>query len=124
MALTVVALNAPDVERRMRAWGRALSLKVLEAVITEELEPLKADVERRAAPHRRSGKLQGGVEIKRKGAGQVAINLAGQRYGQFLEFGSRREPARPILRPALDEGKDALVAGVRARLRAMLAAAR
>ncbi len=124
MSLTVEPLNLPEVERQMQAWGRSLRLKVLQRVIAEELEPMAEDVRRRAEPHRRHGRLAGGVEVIDKGPGAAAINLADQRYGQFLEFGSSHQPAAPLLRPAFDEGKGALVAGVQRRLRALLAAAR
>lgn len=124
MSLTIEPLNLPEVERQMRAWGRHLQLKVLETIIREEIGPLEDEVRRRLEPHRRSGRTLGGVEVIRKGSGEIAINLADQRHGQFLEWGNSREPARPVLRPALDAQKHALVAGVQRRLKHFLAAAR
>lgn len=124
MSLTIAPLNLPEVERQMRAWGGSLRLKVLETIIREEIDPLEDEVQRRLEPHRRSGRMLGGVEVIRKGAGEIAVNLADQRHGQFLEFGSSREPAQAPLRQSLDAQKHALVAAVQRRLRALLAAAR
>lgn len=116
--------NLPEVERQMQAWGRSLRLTVLGHVIEQELEPMAADVRRRVEPHRRSGRLAGGIEVIRRKPGEAAVNLADQRYGQFLEWGSSRQPGEAPLRQALDEGRNELVNRVQARLRALLAAAR
>ncbi len=116
-------LNLPEFEAKLAAWGRSVSYKVLDVVIADELEPMRADVERRASAHRRSGRLAGGVVIIRKGPGKIAINLSGQRYGEFKEWGNFKQAPEPVMRPAFDAGVDALVARIGRRLAAFMAAA-
>lgn len=49
------------------------------------------------------GILSGSATLTRKGR-KKAEKAVPTKYAKFTEFGSRKQPARPFLRPALDEG--------------------
>lgn len=54
-------------------------------------------------------------EAKPTGEG-VAVAAFAQFYARFVEYGTRRTPARPFLRPALDEARERIGSRIVVRL--------
>lgn len=92
--------------------AREVSVKAL----TDAGRPIKEDIEHRLEPHRFSGALAADIAIgeSREAAGQgevaVLIGAKDEAYKLlWLEFGSVRQRATPIIRPAWDSGRNAYV---------------
>lgn len=67
------------------------------------------------------GNLRKQLRVKRlrnqKFSQRLALTFGGDGfYGMFLEFGTANMPARPILRPAFDSSKDAMLERFKERL--------
>jgi len=58
---------------------------------------------------------KGKLTAKQKGSG-----LKDAYYGQFVEFGTAKMPARPYLRPAFDQDKERAVEAIKSRIAARL----
>lgn len=85
--------------------GREVSVKAL----TDAGRPIKEDIERRLAPHRFTGATEADISIgeSREAArqGEVAVLIGARRQAyklRFLEFGTYKQRATPIIRPAWD----------------------
>jgi HK97 gp10 family phage protein len=61
----------------------------------------------------RTGELAGSIEFELKYVRKVVTALVGPSkegfYGRFLEFGTKFMPARPFMRPALDEESEKII---------------
>lgn len=111
-------------ETRLFQVAGALQNPVLRDAIEEGAELVRADAARRA-PRGSTGKLQDEMTtLTETGTPERAATRVGPSanawYGVFQEKGTKRQPARPFLRPALDTQGPAVVELVRKRLLAAL----
>lgn len=111
-------LNLPEFQARVQGWGAALTGKVLDHGLEAGADLLTEEIKARAPV--KTGRLKRGIKVKRKGPGVLAVDLGGQQHGQFQEFGSRHQPARPFMRPALDENRERVVDAIADAIRAVL----
>lgn len=100
----------------------------LVAALTEGAEIVEKDAKRRVV--RDSGRLGDSIEIRvlskelqtasvGVGPGPIEkpINQREAFYQHFVEFGTSKQPARPFLRPALDENRKQVTEAVGAELK-------
>ena len=95
--------------------AREVSVKAL----TDAGRPIKEDIERRLEPHRFTGETAANVTMgestEAAGQGEVAVLIGATDRAyilRFLEFGTVRQAARPVIRPAWDSGRNAYVGRV------------
>ncbi len=111
-------LNSDEVRAKFQNLGSALTNKVLETALTEGAEIVKAAAVPRA-PRRNRGRIGAAIKVKteEKSAAGVVVKVAIDQkspgfFGKFHEFGTRKMRARPFLRPAIDENREAVIAKV------------
>ena len=96
--------------RRLRALGLKAERELRPALA--ELGAYVAEAARKAAPQR-SGRVRDSIEIQAADDAPAVDVVATAPYAAFVEFGTRRSPARPFLAPALQSARRRL--GVLAR---------
>lgn len=98
----------------LEALGPAMEKKVLRSAMREAAKPMLAEAKRRAPVL--TGQLRKSLKIKamkRRSNGQVGVLIATEKgffkgetfYGAFQEFGTKKLPARPFIRPAFESNK-------------------
>jgi len=102
-----------EAQAAILALGEAFAQPVLEGALKRLAEPVAEDIRRRLVPHRQSGLTEEDIRVvvskEGRESGEAAV-LIGARRGKggrafilrFLEWGTFRQPARPIVRPAWD----------------------
>jgi len=136
MALTAATARSADVEitmvgmrefeAQLKRLGTAASKKARVAALTAGAKIVQADAARRAvrsARPRKIGHLADSIIVKttinKAGETQVLVGPDAKHwYGAFVEHVTRGMPARPFLRPALDENQQAVQDAIREELRA------
>jgi len=102
-----------EAQEAIKALGDAFSQPVLEDTLKKLAAPIAEDIRQRLAPHRRSGLTEEDIgvavskENREAGEAVVLVGAHGKKGGRayilrFLEFGTFRQPARPVMRPAWD----------------------
>ncbi len=102
-----------EAEQAIKALGDVFSQPVLEDALKKLAAPIAEDIRHNLAPHRRSGFTEEDIGVsvskERREAGEavVVVGAHGRKGGRayilgFLEFGTFRQPARPVIRPAWD----------------------
>jgi len=98
----------------LEALGPAMEKKILRSAMREAAKPILDDAKRRApvltGQLRKSLKIR---SIKRNRQGQVGVVISTEKgffkgetfYGAFHEFGTKKMPARPFIRPAFESNK-------------------
>jgi HK97 gp10 family phage protein len=100
--MTVEILGAERLRAQLQDLGEDI-ITALQKAVQESAEAVKADTQRDVAKD--SGNLHDKVDIKYKDDGLTAVvgwHNDTEYYARFLEYGTRRTPARPALRPALE----------------------
>lgn len=98
----------------LEALGPTMEKKILRSAMREAAKPMLADAKRRAPVL--TGQLRKSLKIramKRRSKGQVGVVISTAKgffkgdefYGAFHEFGTKRMPARPFIRPAFEANK-------------------
>lgn len=135
--ITVKIDGLSDVQRKLEALEDAVAADVMEKAVLIGAKIIQEDASRRAP--RRTGKLAKSIEIevKEKSRNSVSVAVGPSKeafYGKFVELGhavvrGRRKaekkvvghvPAKPFLRPAIDENEDAVKRTVAETLKAAL----
>lgn len=94
------------IRKESDAW-KAAKGRELRKVIKRSAENIKKGAEQNAWPRRRSGDMVESIHIRQKFGGARQDVRVGKYYGWFVEHGTSRQPARPFLRPAIqDEEKN------------------
>ncbi|MFC8012206.1 HK97-gp10 family putative phage morphogenesis protein [Streptomyces cinereoruber] len=100
--MTVEILGADRLRARLEDLGENI-IGALQKAVKESAEAVKADTQRDVAKNTRN--LHDKVDIKYKDDDLTAVvgwHNDSEYYARFLEYGTRRAPARPALRPALE----------------------
>ena len=124
-----------DLARKLRDLAPAMRKKVLRNALAAGARIVRDDAKRRApvlsgamkAPYRKAGTVRDAIKVRTskaarrsgdvgvfvnikpaKGGGRGARSRADPYYWRFLEFGTRKMPARSFLRPATSRLNDAL----------------
>lgn len=95
--------------------GKAMEKKILARAMRDAAKPILADAKRRApvltGQLRKSLKIRSISRNRKKGQVGVVISTAkgffkgDEFYGAFHEFGTKKMPARPFIRPAFEANK-------------------
>jgi HK97 gp10 family phage protein len=111
-----------ELKRKLDTLPVNVARRVLPKASQEGAKVLRREARRRAP--RREGTLRRGLSYMRKKrmpktAASYIVGLTRKAfYGMFIEFGTKHIPAKPFLRPALDEEKDKIINAMREKLRA------
>ena len=99
-------------EKRLKELGVKTAAKALRAALTAAAKPVVEEAKKRVPV--RTGKLRDNIvkSVSASGKRGAFARIGFRRkafYGQFVETGTSKMPARPFLRPALDnKGKEAV----------------
>ncbi len=99
-----------ELDRNLERMERAVAVRALVSA-TEKGAQIIADAAKMRAP-RRTGKLAESIghKVTKRSRSFVQHKISpGVFYGGFVELGTKHQPARPFLRPALDESDNAAV---------------
>lgn len=141
--VTVEVKGLAQLEKALQEIGKAAAGKALRSALMGGMLPIRKEAQARipigSVPHYIGRKAKGRLvqpgnlrtQLRTKSvkdapfSGMVALTFAGNGfYGAFLEFGTAKKSARPILRPAFDTQKDAALARFKERLAASIEKAR
>lgn len=116
-----------ELDRALGELGKATGRNVMRRAGVAALEPMAEEARSRAAQNNWSGDLAASIDVSTKAAGyarrrgrkrnevEVYMGPAGKAgakappQGSQQEFGNRRHPPQPSMRPAWDAGKDRLL---------------
>lgn len=111
---TIQIRGGEELAAALESLGPAMEKKILRSAMREAAKPMLADAKRRApvltGAMRKSLKIKA---MKRRSNGQVGVVIATEKgffkgetfYGAFHEFGTKKMPARPFIRPAFEANK-------------------
>ncbi|OGR95737.1 MAG: hypothetical protein A2V88_15965 [Elusimicrobia bacterium RBG_16_66_12] len=102
-----------EAQESIKAMGTAFSEPVLEGALKRLAEPIKDEIVQRLEQHRVTGLTAEDIAVvvskegRESGAAAVIIGARRGKGGRafilrFLEYGTFRQPARPVVRPAWD----------------------
>ena len=80
------------------------------AVVKKTASDIVADAQHEAPV--RTGNLKNSIKMKMETDHRAVINV-GAEYGAFVEFGTRKMPAHPFLRPAVNDNKKKFLEAMR-----------
>lgn len=111
-------IDERDIERIRKEsdeW-KALKARELRKVIKRSAENIKKGAEQNAWPRRRSGDMVESIQVRQKFGGARQDVRVGKHYGFFVEHGTSRMPARPFLRPAIQDEEPNFVRGIKTEI--------
>lgn len=111
---TIQIRGGEELAAALESLGPAMEKKILRSAMREAAKPILDDAKRRAPVL--TGQLRKSLKIraiKRNRKGQVGVVISTAKgffkgdefYGAFHEFGTKRMPARPFIRPAFEANK-------------------
>lgn len=111
---TIKIRGGEELAAALEALGPAMEKKILRSAMREAAKPILDDAKRRAPVL--TGQLRKSLKIraiKRNNKGQVGVVISTAKgffkgdefYGAFHEFGTKKMPARPFIRPAFEANK-------------------
>ena len=113
-AVSIKLLGDKALERKLKRLAPALQKKIVRKGMREAIKPVAADAKANAPVF--SGLLQLSIKVKARkfrdrnkfGVKVSTEGLAGVPifYGSFNELGTRHQPARPFMRPALNSNRE------------------
>lgn len=112
----------------IRGLGDAFSEPVLEDALKKVAKPIVEQIQQNLASHRQTGLTAEDIgmtvskEGREAGVAQVLIGAHGRKGGRayilrFLERGTFRQPAMPVMRPAWDASEASYASNMLAELR-------
>lgn len=106
----------PELQRKLDSLVEKTQKTIVKSALRETVAEILLPAARRNAPVLTGALREGLAVIARTSRGTIGAAIQSaeytgdQYYGSFSEFGTRHEPAKPWLRPALDENEDRLLA--------------
>ncbi|MFO8012125.1 MAG: HK97 gp10 family phage protein [Phycisphaerae bacterium] len=115
MEVALKVEGAREIRRRLAALPRTVEKRIVRRAVREGAKIVREEAERRCpvATGRLRRTLTQRKGRQRRGSYTVAVQHNWKRYygqvpfyGGFVEYGTRRMPARPYMRPAADAKQD------------------
>lgn len=111
---TIQIRGGEELAAALESCGKVMERKILRTAMRQAAAPILAEAKRRAPVL--TGQLRKSLRIrslKRKVNGQVGVVISTAKgffkgdefYGAFHEFGTKKMPARPFIRPAFEANK-------------------
>lgn len=113
--MTVQLEGGKLLESALKKLPGRVAKKVVKGATLKGAAVVRKDAKRRVPVD--SGKLKKAISAKKTAESPVSVTYSvGPTtkgfYGQFIEFGTEKKPARPFLRPAFDENQNEIVAKI------------
>jgi len=108
--------------RQLRNIGGSVQQN-LEQIVTEESEPLRAEVARRAPRGEEGNLVDVGLKVTLNDVRGVSIIIGPKEkgfYGKFLELGTKYIKARPFMAPAFELYRERIRNGIKQRIAALI----
>ena len=114
--VVIKLLGAPELQRKLNALPDALEKKIVRKAMREAIRPVLASAKANAPL--KTGKLKMDLRIrarkfKTRSKFGVQVTTAGgpdTPYAAANELGTKRQPARPFMRPALHGNREQIIA--------------
>ncbi len=125
MFVSVKLLGAKELDRKLRKLEPKIGKKVIKGALREAAKMILKVAKQKVPVD--TGALKKDLKVRamkrKKGRYGVLIGTAAgwgkgkTFYGAYLEFGTSKRPAKPFLRPAFDETKEAVIRRLKRRLK-------
>jgi len=117
--IRVTIRGEAEMNRRIQQLTSKMGKAALVEAVLEGAEIIRIDASARAPE--KTGFLKAHIDkrVSERKTGRVTVDIGPTKkawYGLFPELGTVHYPARPYLRPAIDENQDRIVAAVKSRL--------